>query len=139
MILSVFGDESADETRERVFAVSCVIGTETEWTLAEREWLERTGGKVFHAADCERERDFELYKDLAIILARSYLAGVSVALDLISHREFFPDALDDIAYYKCMTDVMAALTRRAVKFNATDADAMGDAVRLEFTALDQKV
>jgi hypothetical protein len=30
MVLFVFGDESADETRQRVFAVSGLMGTEDE-------------------------------------------------------------------------------------------------------------
>ena len=33
--LKLFGDESADATKSRVFAVAGVIGSESEWTLAE--------------------------------------------------------------------------------------------------------
>ena len=43
--LKVFGDESADETKSRVFAVAGVIGNEDEWQLAMREWLRRTRGQ----------------------------------------------------------------------------------------------
>src|SRR2546425_12783756 len=51
--LKVFGDESADETRSRVFAVAGVIGSEAEWQLAMRDWLRRTRGMSFHANECE--------------------------------------------------------------------------------------
>ena len=53
MILSVFGDESADETKQRVFAISGVFGLESEWLRAEAAWTALTNGEVFHAADWE--------------------------------------------------------------------------------------
>ena len=51
MVLSVFGDESADETKQRVFAMSGVFGLESEWLRAESAWTALTKGEVFHAAD----------------------------------------------------------------------------------------
>src|SRR4051812_40535383 len=48
-MLHLFGDESADETKQRVYALSGLLGT--EWKLAEEAWLARTGGKVFHATE----------------------------------------------------------------------------------------
>src|SRR5438093_12769818 len=31
ILISAFGDESADETAQRVFSVSCLVGTDQEW------------------------------------------------------------------------------------------------------------
>jgi len=53
IMLSVFGDESADETQQRVFAVAGVIGSEGAWAELEAKWVTRNGGIPFHAADCE--------------------------------------------------------------------------------------
>jgi hypothetical protein len=136
MVLSVFGDESADETQQRVFAVSGIMGTESEWKLAEQAWVDRTGGKVFHAADCEYEKQFDLYKDLTQILANSYVAGIGIGLDLISLREFLPDVLPDAGYYVCFTKVIAAMARMARDWNETvsaDPKCGDEQVQLEFT------
>lgn len=89
----MYGDESADETKSRVFTIAGVIGTEDEWLLAGREWLRRTRGVPFHATDLEskdvRSEDrqkhkdnLKLYFDLTQILAESYLAGWAYSLDL---------------------------------------------------------
>ena len=136
VILSIFGDESSDETKQRVFAVSGVFGNKAEWALTEEAWLKRTSGTVFHAADCEYEKNFELYKDLTQILASGYVAGVSIALDLTVFREFFPDALADVGYYQCFTKVIAGHARTAREWNARVAanPECGDPlVELEFT------
>ena len=42
-MLSVFGDGSADETKQRLFAVGGVIGSEEAWLQLERKWIARTG------------------------------------------------------------------------------------------------
>ena len=131
MILSVFGDESADEKKQRVFAVGGLLGSEAEWEVAERQWLARTGGEEFHAADCEHEGNHELYRDLTQILARGPLAGVSVALDLASHRAVFKDPLDDVGYHKCLGDLLVLFARLAVRFN--DTQAQDDPVKVQFT------
>lgn len=117
IVLSAFGDDSADETKQRVFAVATVIGTETAWQRVERDWLARTGGKIFHATDCESEfandsdrskhrANLELYADLSIMLAESELFGYGVALDLAAHRECFPCVPADVGYYKCFTEAI---------------------------------
>jgi hypothetical protein len=83
----MFGDESADETKSRVFAVACVVGSEDEWALAVREWLRRTRGKQFHANKCESEfahdpdrqkhkDNLKLYEDLTKILAAVTLSAL---------------------------------------------------------------
>ena len=51
--VKMFGDESADATKSRVFAIAGVVGTEDEWQLAMREWLRCTRGLPFHATDRE--------------------------------------------------------------------------------------
>lgn len=117
VMASVFGDESSDETRQRVFAVAGLEGTESEWRALEGKWLARTGGKEFHAADCESEyashpdrqkhKDNQaLYADLAQLIANSGLRGFGVAMDLAGHREFFTDVPQDISYMKCSTEVL---------------------------------
>src|SRR5436309_3326055 len=91
--LKLYGDESADETRSRVFTVAGVFGTDDEWALAIRQWLRHTRGLKFHAKECEsaygktveqREIDGARYKQLTITLAESYLVGMAISLDLAS-------------------------------------------------------
>ncbi len=129
LVLSAFGDESADKKGQRVFAVAAVIGTEDGWLGAKRAWLDRTGGKIFHASTCESEfaRDpdkskhkanLRLYADLATIVANSELAGYGTALDLMAFRECFPGALNDAGYYKCFTEVIRHTAEAAMKTRA---------------------
>jgi hypothetical protein len=80
-MLSVFADDSSDETQKRTVAVAGIIASDEEWSRLDRTWLERTSGIPFHATDCESDRgayaaychldNQNLYKDLATILARS--------------------------------------------------------------------
>jgi hypothetical protein len=139
--LFIFIDESADDTKSRVFALAGAIGTESEWRRAEAAWVARTGGTEFHAAECEsiharssdqeaRQQNLDVYRDLTQILAKSQLAGVAVALDLAAHRELFgPDVPADVGYYKCFSDLLHTLGDMARQFNATQ----GEAVTLDFT------
>lgn len=139
--LKVYGDESADATRTRVFSVATVIGTEDEWTAMMRPWLRRTRGLPFHANKCESEyarrdrakhdENLTLYRDLVAILASSHLVGLGVSLDLKSHQQCLPGGPADIGYYKCFTDVLLNLGRMTRAFNA-EPDERDDA-RLEFT------
>src|SRR5712692_10503716 len=99
-MLSVFGDESADETKQRVFAVAGVIGREEQWEQLEARWIARTGSFPFHAKDCEsdqgdykgidHQQNQDLYKDLAQLLAASGLGGWGFAIDLLAQRQVFP-------------------------------------------------
>src|ERR1700732_1326855 len=85
-MLSVFADDSSDETQQRTVAVAGIIASDEEWNRLDRIWLERTGGIPFHATDCESDRgayagychldNQNLYRDLATILARSNSWGV---------------------------------------------------------------
>lgn len=116
---SVFGDESADESHSRVFAVSGIFGSESDWHSLKEAWIDRTGGRIFHAVDCETNQgDFAvtsetenktLYKDLTQLLCRSKLMGCSHAVDLSGWRNAFPGTLDagsDISYYTCFRNVV---------------------------------
>ncbi|MHC1729224.1 MAG: hypothetical protein AB9866_25040 [Syntrophobacteraceae bacterium] len=48
-MLTVYGDESADESSRRVFVVAGVVGTQAEWDNLEPLWLDHTGGIPFHS------------------------------------------------------------------------------------------
>ena len=88
-MLSVYGDDSADETQQRVFAVAGLIGTEHDWNDIKQKWNGRTGGITFHAKNCDSDfGDFAnnphkenkaLYRDLTLILADSGIGGYAVA------------------------------------------------------------
>ncbi|MDQ3565343.1 MAG: DUF3800 domain-containing protein [Pseudomonadota bacterium] len=128
MILSVCGDESSDETRQRVFAVGGVIGSEETWCELEAKWVARTGGVPFHANKCDSDQgDYAktthadnkaLYRELTILLAESGLGGWGFAIDLSAQRKVFPDA-PDIAYYKCFLEVVQAMKNCAATNGAT--------------------
>ena len=53
IVLLVFGDESADETKERAFAVAGVVGSEQQWASLETQWIARCAGVPFHAKECD--------------------------------------------------------------------------------------
>ena len=118
--LRVFGDESFDEKGERVAAVAGLIGTVKEWDALKDEWVSQTGGKEFHANECEVEHsknpdkekhkeNLLLYEDLTKIIVKSGLRGFGAAFDLVSFRENFPGAKvdNDVGYYKCFTDLVS--------------------------------
>ncbi len=115
-MLQVFGDESHDPKSERVFAVAALFGAEAQWEDLKRRWRDRLGHRIFHAADCESGHgDFartphadnqKLYADLARILGESRVLGYGSAMDLAAYREFFPDALKEVPYYRCFKDVV---------------------------------
>ncbi len=116
VVIAVYGDESADETKERVFAVAGVVGDEQSWNLLQEKWEERCDGIPFHANDCESNHgDFERfsdqenkarYKDLTILLADSGLGGYGITLDLVARRDVFPQALPVLDYYKCFMELI---------------------------------
>jgi len=122
-MLSVFGDDSSDETKERVFAVGGVIGTEELWRNLEAGWLIRTEGIPFHAKDCDSDfgdykdaphkQNKALYRDLTIMLAKSGLGGWAFIIDLLAQRRLFPGS-PDIAYYRCFVEVLRAMRNCAV-------------------------
>jgi hypothetical protein len=138
----MYGDESADETKSRAFAVAGVVGSDDEWAPAIRAWLRRTRGLPFHANHCESEfahhpdtqkhkDNLKLYKDLTTILVESDLAGFAVALDLESHRAMFPEVERDFAYFKALADLIGSSAGTAKRINE-DRTLDWD-VRLEYT------
>src|SRR6202167_3916711 len=122
-MVSVFGDDSQDETKQRVFAVAGVIATEKEWDRLEGEKSARTCGIAFHATDCDSDQgayinsshaeNKNLYRDLTQILAHSDAGGWGVALDLAGHRRFFPGAPHEYCYYRGFTDVVLVMRKLA--------------------------
>jgi hypothetical protein len=123
VLLEVYGDESADETKQRVFAVGGVVGTEELWEQIETRWVARTGMIPFHANHCDSDRgDYActthsenkaLYRDLTTMLAESGLGGWGFVLDLAAQLRVFPDA-PTIPYYKCFMEVVQAMRNFAV-------------------------
>jgi hypothetical protein len=89
-MLSVFGDESHDPTKVRVFAVAGLLGDENQWASFRQTWNARLNGSIFHAADCESGygdfRDMpetdrhRLHRDLTRMVAESGLIGYGLSL-----------------------------------------------------------
>jgi hypothetical protein len=113
LVIYAYGDDGADEKRERVIAVSVIAGYEEWWEEFEDQWRIRCGGIPFHAKDCEsdqgdyrgmpHEQNKAMYADLTGILAASKLGGLGVALDITAQRRIFPNALD-LAYYRAFVE-----------------------------------
>ncbi len=130
-MLSCFGDESSDETKQRVFAVAGLIGTDEMWTRLETAWVIRTEGVPFHANDCEsdhgdyknspHERNQTLYRDLVGMLAHSGLCGFGFAVDFISQKVVFPASphASNLAYYRGFSEVLESMTRFGDAYDET--------------------
>jgi hypothetical protein len=105
---SAYGDESLDGTGKRVYAVSGVFGSESNWKAIARPWKKRLGGRIFHAADCESgKKDFSdlskderlnLYRDLVRIFTGSRLLGAAVAINIPEYRQVFPRDFEHAPY-----------------------------------------
>lgn len=138
----MFGDESTDETQQRVFAVAGVIGDETHWKWLEERWTICTEGTPFHATDCdsdggdykgrEHSTNKNLYKSLAILLAESGLGGWGFAIDLQAQRRVFPES-PDIAYLKSFLEVLKAM-RNCAAYNKETVEYTFDMGRDEYNA-----
>jgi hypothetical protein len=115
-VVTVYGDESSDETHKRVYAVAGLFGSQEQWDALELRWLARTGGKVFHGAECESDTgeyagidhklNQKLYADLAGLLADSNLMGFGVAVDLMAYFDLFPSCLPEQPYFLGFRDVV---------------------------------
>lgn len=134
VLCAVFGDESHDESNQRVFAVAALFGSEDQWSALEAQWRARVGDRIFHAAACDSDagefatathaENKALYKDLTQILSNSRIIGFGSAIDLAGWREFFPGVPEDIPYYRCFRNVVVqcgkwvqmAIPRGPVKF-----------------------
>lgn len=120
---SIFGDESADQKAERVFAVAAIMGTDKQWEDFVPEWLAITEGQEFHAAEWETQvaHDKELldkrqksYRKLTELVAWSGMHGWGVAVDLVSYRKWFPHITSHQAYHKCFIEVADRLIGDAI-------------------------
>ncbi|SRR6266404_428753 len=139
-MVCAFGDESADETQQRTFAVAAIAASDSEWEKLERTWRERTGGIPFHATDCESDRGIyagrphsenkTLYKDLVSILAQSKAWGWGAARDLQSYREIFPSVNQDMCYLRAFLEVVGF-------FNRFGKDHLKDVVKYTFDTREQ--
>ena len=117
-MIFVYGDDGADEKRERVTAIGIIAGFEDWWQETEQAWVDRCNGIPFHAKDCEsdfgdyRNRSHEenksMYRDLTTLLVQSRLGGIGVAIDLLAHKRIFPGTphSEQLAYHKAFLDVM---------------------------------
>jgi hypothetical protein len=129
-MLLVYGDESMDQTQDRVCAVVGVIGTEEQWDWIEPIWKSITKGVPFHANDCEGnfgdfapkegedrseavKRNRELYKNLITLLVESGLGGFASVNDLAAQRRAFPPPYDPPLYYQGFMDVLEAVRNAA--------------------------
>lgn len=137
-MLLVYGDESMDETQQRVCVVAGLIGTEEQWNALEWQWTQRTNGVPFHGNDCDSDQgDYAsrphwenkaLYRDLTLLLANSGLAGYGQAVDLTAKNAVFPEA-EDIAYYTAFQRVLFAMKNFA--YHAGDTAELIFDMRLE--------
>jgi hypothetical protein len=126
-VLTAFGDESSDESKQRVFAVAALFGDQQTWDVLELKWTARTSGLIFHGAECESDMgDFasrthaenqELYKDLTTLLAESGLLGYGSVLDLIGQNKYMPDLLPESAYYRCFAEVVTFFAQKTRTIN----------------------
>lgn len=118
MVISIFGDESSDESHERVFSVSGLVGTDDEWVEAESLWIEATHGEEFHAAEWEHAKRFDDYKAATQALIASHVAGIVMSMDLAAYRSVIPDQLPDAGYYACFTKLITGMSREWHLWNA---------------------
>jgi len=116
IMICAFGDESADETQQRTFAVAAIVASDDEWERLETAWKERNGEIPFHATDCESDQgayagrphaeNKALYKDLVSILAQGEAWGWGAVFDLGSYREIFPSVDQDMCYLRAFLEVL---------------------------------
>lgn len=132
-MIYVYGDDGADENRERVVAVSAVAGLEEWWRDLESRWIPRCKGIPFHAKDCEsdyqdyrgipHEENKAMYRELTQIAADSSVSGIAVAIDLTAQQKVFPGSLQ-ISYYRAFVEVIARV--------ADMAESVGHIAKLTF-------
>ena len=138
-MLSVFGDESHDAAKKRVFVVAGLLGNSETWAELRAKWKDRLReGLIFHAADCESGHgDFkdmpeaerlQLHLDLTEIVANSKLMGYGHAIDLAGCHRVAPHLLKqfpDMPHYDCFVKTVGYLSDLARMFVPRD--------RVEFT------
>jgi hypothetical protein len=125
-MIFIYGDDSADEKRERVCAIAVVAGSEAAWREIEEKWIPRNGNIPFHAKDCESDKgdnehsshedNKKLYRDCTTILAESKLGGLGLAIDLVAQKQIFPQALN-LAYFTAFSQVLERCAHLAMNYN----------------------
>jgi Protein of unknown function (DUF3800) len=117
IMLRAYGDESMDETKQRVCAVAAVTGSDDDWRALEEKWIARNHGLPFHAKDCDinpgrgiyanrsHADNKALYRDLTTLLADSGIFGAGAVIDLVAQRKTFPDAMD-LSYFRSFLQVI---------------------------------
>jgi hypothetical protein len=123
IMYTAYGDESADETQQRVFSLAGLFGSAPDWRAFNKQWKARTGGTIFHAAACDSDRgDYKnsdhkankkLYADLSHIIAESPLLGNAVSISLPDYKELLAPCLDENPYYLLFQHVIINLARRS--------------------------
>lgn len=133
-MLCVYGDDSSDEKGVRTFAVAGIAGTQEEWDAIKPAWMACTGGKIFHATDCEsgygdykgipKIERLKEYKELTEILVNTKMMGIGVAVDIAGFKDNLPESINDAPYYHCFARVVIgfaqlgymSIPRQKVKF-----------------------
>lgn len=127
-MLSAFGDESADETSQRVFCVAAIVAPAESWNDLKGAWVDRTGPTPFHATDCDSDQgDYSntrhadnkaLYKDLTQILSQGTVRGYARAVGLRAYNEHFPGTPRDMTYYWTFLHVVHQLTKFSISLGS---------------------
>lgn len=127
LMLIAYGDDSADERQERVFAAGAVVARREEWDDILPTWLKQNPmERPFHAKNCDSDRgDFkgrtheenkQLYFDNVHLFVKSRrLFGAGVAISVRDYWDLFPFAPEDRfwPYYMCFAGVLASICRIA--------------------------
>jgi len=116
VVYAGYGDECADETKQRVFAVACVSGSTEYWRQFRADWRKITKGRIFHAADCDSDHgeyantphsdNKALYANLAKLLGGSRLIGAACVVSIPDYNELLAVKADENPYYLCFLDVV---------------------------------
>lgn len=132
IMLSAFGDESADESKQRVFCVAAIVAPEESWNDLKAAWVDRIGPIPFHATDCDSDHgDYAntshaenkvLYKDLAQILARGDARGYARVVGLQAYNEHFPGSPRDMTYYWNFLHVVHHLSKFSISISSPQID-----------------
>ncbi len=120
-MLIAYGDESSDGKRKRVYVVAVVFGTQGQWGALTTRWLERTGGVVFHATECEGghghyasntpAENTSLYSDLVDILVESDLRGFGHGIDLYNQSQHMSMKFSEQDYHLGLREVLITVAR----------------------------
>jgi hypothetical protein len=117
-MITIFGDESYDEQKRRVFAIAVVFATSEQWAKLQDTWLDRTHGITIHSAELESDRGYfkshthsdnlALYKDLITIVAESEIRSFSASMDIRKMDELFPGSVKQQPYFHCFIEALIA-------------------------------